>query len=581
MPNRTPLTFIKVAAALALLLQGCSLLSAGKGSGAVGPAQSGGNALIATLSEMQGLVEARQSSQAEFSPAGEGASVGAGGQVRTGDDGRARLNLSSGSIVRIAPSSSFTLSGNEARPEGLLTTIKLEAGKIWVILNGGEIDIETPSGVASVRGSYMSAQLQPDGAVRITCLEGECSLKTAASMTELIAGQGATLLNASAPPQQDSMTQEEFDEWLAVNPEAVVVLPAVTATQGPLPAPQPTGTPVSVGPNQGDFPAGYNPLTGQPAPDPSLLDLPAILLSVSHFPASARPQSGLSFAPMVFEVYITEGATRFLAVFYGDFPPPGGASEIPPQVGPVRSGRLIYSYIGEFFQNSCLIIASASQEVLARLPKCSMAFGNDSGGGSMLDLTRLEQIAEQNGANSGPFNYASNEFSDQPQPGGTPVSEVNVFYSFLNQSGWVYDPMTGSWLRYVDDADKNNPGVLHADTDRLTGLQLEVENLIVLFADHEVVSSTNLDIHLDQGETGDALLFRDGMQFRIRWSTRAGEYERATGLRRPIAFVDEDGIPVQLKPGHSWILVVTPFSTVTETSPGVWKLRFYAPDGAK
>ena len=141
--------------------------------------------------------------------------------------------------------------------------------------------------------------------------------------------------------------------------------------------------------------------------------------------------------------------------------------------------------------------------------------------------------------------------------------------------------MTGSWLRYVDDADKNNPGVLHADTDRLTGLQLEVENLIVLFADHEVVSSTNLDIHLDQGETGDALLFRDGMQFRIRWSTRAGEYERATGLRRPMAFVDEDGNPVQLKPGHSWILVVTPFSTVTETSPGVWKLRFYAPDGAK
>ncbi len=364
----------------------------------------------------------------------------------------------------------------------------------------------------------------------------------------------------------------------------------LTAAEAPAlpPAPQPTGTPISLGPDQGDFPAGYNPLTGQPAADPALLDLPAILLSISHFPASARPQSGLSFAPMVFEIYITEGATRFLAVFYGDFPSqqgtnasPGDASAIPPQVGPVRSGRLIYSYIGEFFQDSCLIIASAAQEVLARLPKCSMAFGNDSGAGSMLDITRLEQIAQQNAANSGPFNYASNEFSDQPQPGGTPVSEVNVFYSFLNQSGWVYDPLNGSWLRYVDDADKNNPGVLHADTDRLTGQQIHVENLIVVFADHEVVSPTNLDIHLNQGETGDALLFRDGQEFKIKWSTRSGEYEQSTGLRRPIAFVDESGNPVALKPGHTWVLVVTPFSTVDETSPGIWKVRFYAPEGAK
>jgi hypothetical protein len=367
----------------------------------------------------------------------------------------------------------------------------------------------------------------------------------------------------------------------------------LTATEAPAlpPEPQPTSTPatpVSLGPDQADFPAGYNPLTGQPAADPSLLELPAILLSISHFPASARPQSGLSFAPMVFEIYITEGATRFLAVFYGDFPSqqdnnpqPGDASKIPPQVGPIRSGRLVYSYIGGFFQDSCLIIASASQEVLARLPKCSMAFGNDSGAGSMLDITRLEDIAQENGVHSNPFNYASNEFSEIAPAGGTPVSDVNVFYSFLNQSGWVYDPPSGSWMRYVDNADKNNPGVLHADTDRLTGQQIHVENLIVLFADHEVVSSTNLDIHLDQGETGDALLFRDGQEFKIKWSTRSGEYEQATGLRRPIAFVDESGNPIALKPGHTWVLVVTPFSMVNETSPGTWKVRFYAPEGAE
>src|SRR5512134_2826523 len=69
-------------------------------------------------------------------------------------------------------------------------------------------------------------------------------------------------------------------------------------------------------------PDAYNPLTGLQVADPSLLRFPALLVSISHFPVDARPQAGLSFAPYVFEIYITEGATRFLTVFYGQFPVP-------------------------------------------------------------------------------------------------------------------------------------------------------------------------------------------------------------------------------------------------------------------
>ena len=86
-----------------------------------------------------------------------------------------------------------------------------------------------------------------------------------------------------------------------------------TSTATFIATPQSTSTPSSYGPD--NFPANINPLTGQPVADPSLLSIPAMLVSISNFPATARPQAGLSFAPYVFEFSITEGANRFLTAF--------------------------------------------------------------------------------------------------------------------------------------------------------------------------------------------------------------------------------------------------------------------------
>src|SRR6266498_4871764 len=83
-----------------------------------------------------------------------------------------------------------------------------------------------------------------------------------------------------------------------------------------------TSEPITQTPAPTQYVEVINPLTGLAVQDPSLLQIPATLLSISHFPATARPQAGLSFAPYVFEVYITEGATRFLTTFYGQYPAP-------------------------------------------------------------------------------------------------------------------------------------------------------------------------------------------------------------------------------------------------------------------
>ncbi len=501
-----------------------------------------------------------------------------------------------------------------------------------------------------------------------------------------------------------------------------------TPTSQPQFARQPRLELIDIGPELGNIPEGYNPLTGLPVSDPSALDLPAVLISITNFPKSARPQAGLSFAPVVYEMYITEGMTRFLVAFYGEYPrvgsfasgdcqprseafipgetslgnrvwedananglqdawedgvpgicvdlldaatgemlqststdsngyfgfnvepgqevllqfrPPAGLAFTTPhmdnddqdsdadsstgktpailpegkddswdaglvsttnnsgdpgantlqatfasEVGPVRSARDSYVYVSGFFQDSCLVYASADANVLARLPKCAMQFGSeaDNINSAMLDITRMRAIAEQSKNPAYDFNYSANLFSHTPPAGGLPANQLDVFYSYFNQQRWVYDPLSSTYLRFEDQAEKNpSSGEIPflPSTERLTGQQLAFENIIVLYADHELISSTRINIDLNIGQQGFATLFRDGQMYKIRWSTLAGEYEKSTGLRRPMRFTDEAGNPIALKPGQTWVHIVTPYSNLTETAPSLWRLRFYAPAGSK
>ncbi len=99
-------------------------------------------------------------------------------------------------------------------------------------------------------------------------------------------------------------------------------IPTSNPTELPTAVPQPTQSAIIYGPDQADFPADVNPFTGLQVADPSLLEQPALLVSITHFPPQARPQAGLSFAPWVFEYLIATGTTRFAAVFHGQFPYP-------------------------------------------------------------------------------------------------------------------------------------------------------------------------------------------------------------------------------------------------------------------
>ena len=190
----------------------------------------------------------------------------------------------------------------------------------------------------------------------------------------------------------------------------------------------------------------------------------------------------------------------------------------------------------------------------------------------MLDIDQLKLLAEERRDEGLANVYVSNNHSELPPEGGQVANSLHVYIAWLNQSGWEYDPLSGSYWRYVDEGKVETAGTLHPEIDRLTGRQLQFNNVIILYAEHDVISPTNLDIKLDHGIRGKALLFRDGQVYSIRWSTENPG---------PIQFQYENGTLFPLKAGKAWVTIVTPLTAVTEQKPGEWLLQFSQPPGAK
>ena len=246
-------------------------------------------------------------------------------------------------------------------------------------------------------------------------------------------------------------------------------------------------------------------------------------------------------------------------------------------VGPIRSGRLTYNQIGRMFPNSCLVYASAAWDIGEMLDACEIVFGVDrtTPNSALLPVMRLRELAEESLNPKQPVNYSGNLFSDEIPNDGTPANNIHVFYHAYTQSEWQYDPISGTYLRWTDLAD--GFGTLIPATDRLTQRQMSFENVIVIFAEHHRYRHNQLEIDFAMGQKNYAYLFRDGQIFKIFWSTENREFEKKTGLVRPMHFVDAQGNLVPLHPGRTWIHIITPFSSVSDEGDGNWLVHFVQP----
>lgn len=372
-----------------------------------------------------------------------------------------------------------------------------------------------------------------------------------------------------------TLEMKQITEEIPEATETASPAPSNTATLKPSSTASPTvtGTPYKVGPY---FPKKFNPLTGLEVSDPEILDRRPLMIKISNFPAYGRPQSGLSFADIVFETYIGEGTNRFSAIFYG---------QNPEKVGPVRSARLADPQLAQMYQ-SVLAFQSADSRVYVKILQ-DLSFRAISGDSSTCPALcnlepdsvvgvyaqpeKLTEYAESHGVYPARKPLDGMVFTTDPPIDDEGTAEtVVVRYNDLDIGEWHYDTASEKYLRWIENVNADNSITMVPLTDKLTGDQLSFDNVLILFAHYNEYNPTLHNIELQSNRKGmRAVLYRNGYAFSGYWIS--------PGLEQPMQFFFLNGKPMSLKPGNSWMVIVGSDSEMTNTEPGIWRVQFQIP----
>ncbi len=263
--------------------------------------------------------------------------------------------------------------------------------------------------------------------------------------------------------------------------------------------------------------------------------------------ARGRPQMGLSAADLVYEIRVEGGITRFMALYSG---------EAPPVLGPVRSVR--HYFLPFVMEHGALLVHAGADPrgwndlVVYRVPehdaiKTALGFFRDPRRKAPYNLyVRVRKILP----------YLQKAYPQlvgrslrlpwewgAPTLASRPAKRVRVVYAggkIRNISEWRYDEKSGMYVRYVSGR------VLR---DAANGEPIRARNLIYLSMRHRLLEGApNWRITITTIGSGEGLVVSEGRAERIRWTRRS--------WYGPTRLTHEDGTPVRLPEGATWIHVV-------------------------
>jgi hypothetical protein len=311
----------------------------------------------------------------------------------------------------------------------------------------------------------------------------------------------------------------------------------------------------------------YWPLTGLEAPDKDATLLRPISIKIENS-TEARPQLGMQDADVVYETIVEGGITRFNCIFQ---------STLPDEVGPVRSARLSDLWIVPQY-DALFYFSGANKQVIARIAESTISnlhhrtnspyhrvSFREAPHNLYLYVNEVYEDATKAKFDINAKTVRSFLFGELPKL-EAPVSDDSttetttpaypsgikgtVGYVSAWKVVWNYDAAQGVYLR-----EQGGKPFMAAGTEE----QISSENVVILSAtytkqtaDQDYAKGLTFDTNL--GGSGKAWLLRDGVGIECTW-----EADETT----PPHFFDTDGKEIPLKPGHTWIEVISQDTEVT------------------
>jgi hypothetical protein len=297
-----------------------------------------------------------------------------------------------------------------------------------------------------------------------------------------------------------------------------------------------------------------NPLTGLKVDDQALIHRRPLLVRVGN-DFEARPQVGLNEADIVYEELVEWWITRFTAIYL---------SQDLETIAPIRSMRLINLQLAPQYQGA-LAHSGGSDPVRFLLSQTGITnldefynpdiyFYRDNENWATrlaFDAKKAREYMLDEGLESDVglrgFVFAKNLDTDTlPTEAVAEAQEVTIPYPpSTSEAKWVYDKKSGRYLRFTT----GDP------MEDFEGNQISAANVVIYFAEHEdtdIVEDSNgaTSVNIFVNGFGTAWIIRDGQILKGNWQT--------DGSQTP-NFIFNNGSPIPLKPGNTWVEVVPPY----------------------
>ncbi len=266
----------------------------------------------------------------------------------------------------------------------------------------------------------------------------------------------------------------------------------------------------------------------------------------------ARPQAGLESTDIVFEELVEGGLTRYVAIWH---------SNIPETIGPVRSIRPMDPFIVAPFGG--IIAYSGGQErfvsqmrntpvynaIHGQSDTSKTFFRSKTRPGPHDVLVSAQQVVQQHAGIAPPiqqFQHATGDQWSSAAAKGEKALSASFSFSRGSERGWVWSESQRRWLRSMD-------GAVHVDGN---GNQLTASNLVVLRV--RVVNDQGVP-RTEMVDSGEAWVLSDGKTLHGVWSK--------TEKTAIITLTGDDGEPILLVPGNTWVELVPTAGSVSFVRP--------------